>query len=163
MCDPKQFAHAVSLFELWVIEGKDSGIDAVQNASLHLVKLYGLALTLNFEGADEDLSDTSINRIDDEEYSVVLKKLSRIPFQYYGEIFDPLVVPPEEPVIGDITDDIADIFRDTVSALRTYREGNVHEAIWNWVFDFYSHWSAHATGGIRALDSYRREHLSRNV
>ena len=160
MCDSKKFATAVADFENWVIGGSDSGIEAVQNASIHLVTLYRLALSLKFSGTDDDINNESIERVDDTEYQKVLSKLSRIPFQYYGEVFDPLIIPPEEPVIGDITDDLADIYRDTVSALRAYNNGSTHEAVWYWLFCFNSHWADHATGGIRALDAYRREHLA---
>ena len=72
----------------------------------------------------------------------------------YGEVFDPLTIPSEEPVIGSIADDIIDIYRDVVTGLRAYRLGDLANARWEWAFNFAHHWGEHATGAIRALHAW---------
>jgi hypothetical protein len=69
----------------------------------------------------------------------------------YGEVFNPLIVPPEEPVLGSLSDDITDIYRDVVTGLREYEAGRRTQALWEWGFGFQAHWGEHATGAIRAL------------
>ena len=66
-------------------------------------------------------------------------------------MFDPLPVPPEEPVVGSLTDDIADIYRDVIPGLREYELGRRAQAVWEWGFGLRHHWGEHATGAIRAL------------
>ena len=83
----------------------------------------------------------------------------------YGEVLDPLPVPPEEPVIGSIADDVIDIYRDVVTGLRAYQAGNKTGALWEWGGGFRHHWGEHATGAIRAIHAWLAsnefEHLSK--
>jgi hypothetical protein len=81
----------------------------------------------------------------------VLQEAARLPVDNYGWIFDPLVVPPEEPVVASVADDIADIYRDVVTGLRLDQLGRRTEAVWHWSFYLSRHWGLHATGAIRAL------------
>jgi len=158
MSNIEKFAAAVSAYELWLMKEKDQGISLVLTASKHITNLYQHALELKFEGDDNDLSVGSMERISDKEYRNAVDSLSRLPLRYYSEVFETLVVPPESPVTGDLVDDLADIYSDTVSSLRAYQSGNVKEAVWNWEFNFHSHWGEHATSAIRCLYWYRREH-----
>jgi len=74
-----------------------------------------------------------------------------MPFQWYGEVFDPRPVPPEDPVVGDIADDLADIFSNVDRGLRAWEAGRREEAVWEWGFYLACHWGEHATSAIRAL------------
>src|SRR5262249_48569314 len=84
----------------------------------------------------------------------VFAAASRLPVDYYAEVFDPSVIPTEVPVIASIADDIADIYRDVVSGLGAYQVGRRAQAIWEWRFGFEHHWGGHATGAIRALHAW---------
>ena len=89
------------------------------------------------------------------EWRVVFTAAGRLPRDYYSELFDPLVVPGEQPpVIGSLSDDIADIYSDVMDGLRLYQAGNRAAAVWKWRFGVQHHWGAHATGAIRALHSW---------
>jgi hypothetical protein len=66
-------------------------------------------------------------------------------------VFDPLSVPPDEPVVGSLSDDLCDVYREVVSGLREYEAGRRAQAVWEWGFGLRHHWGKHATGAIRAL------------
>ena len=51
-----------------------------------------------------------------------------MPFQLYGEVFDSRRVPPEEPVVGDLADDLSDIYGDVNRGLLAFEAGRREEA-----------------------------------
>ena len=60
-------------------------------------------------------------------------------------------VPPEDHEIGDLADDVADIYRDLSAGLALVDAGHALEAQWELRFSFLTHWGRHASGAIRAL------------
>ncbi len=158
-----RFAEQASAFERWLLSGADEGADAARTCLIHLLDLYRMALELPREQAEEDDESTEEERVDKEEWSEAFKATRRLPFDQYAEVFDPLIFPPEAPVIGSLADDLADIYRDVVSGLRAYEQGNVAEAIWQWRFGLQFHWGAHATGAIRALHEWLTQNYSINA
>lgn len=66
----------------------------------------------------------------------VAEKLSR---DVYWEIFDPLEAQLPEAVLGSISDDLADIWRDVKPA--SLAEVNAGAAVWNWRFSTETHWA----------------------
>ena len=79
---------------------------------------------------------------------------ARLPFDYYGEVCDPSVLPPEGPAIGSLADDLADIDRDVVGGLRAFLAGRPAAAAEAWETWLWGHWGGHATGAIRALHAW---------
>ncbi len=67
----------------------------------------------------------------------------------YVTVFDPLL--PEEPALGRISDDVAEVCVDLAHGLRHYEEGRVAEALWWWQFSYLSSWGQHALQAQRAL------------
>lgn len=147
----EQFAHAANQFAAWAIQQEDSGAVAARNALRHITELYLAALALPASAASENAPDIDV---DIDEWKTICANCARFPLDYYGEIFDPLTMPPKEPVVGSIADDIADIYRDVVTGLRHYHAGRTDEAVWQWTFLFQVHWGEHATGAIRALHAW---------
>jgi hypothetical protein len=93
-----------------------------------------------------------------EEREAVRQACARLPLRYYSELFNPLSVPAqEEPTVGDLADDIADIFNDVLEGLRCFDYGRVPDAVWEWAFGFQSHWGRHASSAIRTLHAYLAE------
>jgi len=86
--------------------------------------------------------------------TAVRSRAAAIPLQHYSEIFSPLVSAPEEPVVGDLADDLLDIYRDVAVGLQLYEAGRIDDAIWHWGFNFQLHWGKHASSAIRALHCY---------
>ena len=50
----------------------------------------------------------------------VLSNAKSLPLQLYAEVFEPLILPPEKPVVGDLSDDLIDIYRDIKEGLILY-------------------------------------------
>lgn len=70
---------------------------------------------------------------------------------FYEEVFDPYRDPREEPVVGSVADDLADVYQDVRAGLLKWDRGERRNAVWAWRFDFTVHWSEHALGALRAI------------
>ena len=153
-----QFAAEAGRFRDWARDGTDSGELAVRNALTRILALYLAALELPPEWCDELADAPDAKGISDEErWAIDRSVAARLPFSDYARVFDPFVLPPEEPVIGPISDDIADIYRDVVSGLIEYEAGRGAQAVWEWGFQLRSHWGRHATDAIYALHIWLTE------
>ena len=60
----------------------------------------------------------------------------------------------KSPLVGDLADDIADIFSDVLTGLKCFDDGRMADAAWEWAFSFQTHWGRHASGAIRTLHAY---------
>ena len=156
----ERFAAAVAAFRDWA-RGTDTGEAAVRAALLHITRLYLAALELPAVRWDEVVNQPEADRVNDTEWRAVYDATARLPLDYYGSVFYPLIVPPEEsPSIGSVSDDIADLYRDTVSGLRALEAGLRAVAVWDWKFHFRHHWGKHATDAIGALHAWLAENAS---
>jgi uncharacterized protein DUF5063 len=146
----ERFLGLARRFEVWAAHGTDHGLAAARNGLRLIAQLYaaGQELPCLPDLADRDPEE---NLVSDEEWRQVFERAARLPFQYYSEVFNPLAVPPEDLVTGDLADDIADIFRDVVEGIRLFDRGLEDEALWEWVFGIRQHWGEHATSAMRAL------------
>lgn len=152
-----RFVLIAEHFARWAIDGKDEGATAARNGLLHLTRLYAAGLELpESPGVDDDDSDTA--GVDSLECQRVFCNSTRLPLNFYGEVFNPLPVPPEEPVTASLADDITDVYRDVVTGLCHFRAGRRARALWEWTFSLQYHWGGHATGAIRALHCWLATH-----
>lgn len=151
----EQFAAEAVRFEQWAHSNEPNAALAARTALLRISSLYTAALQLpspyTYAGDGQPCPD--VDRLSDDECAK-LSAFQAIPFDMYGEVFNPLLVPPDEPVIGSIADDITDVYRDVVTGLRAYQTGNRAGAIWEWGFHFHHHWGKHATGAIKAIHAW---------
>jgi hypothetical protein len=154
----ERFATEAAAFQQWARHGADTGERAVREALVRITRLYLAALELPPAWSEELASEPDAERVGEDEWRAVFAAASRLPVDYYAEVFDPSVIPPEVPVIASIADDIADIYRDVVSGLGAYQAGRRAQAIWEWGFGFEHHWGEHATGAIRALHAWLATH-----
>jgi hypothetical protein len=151
----ERFAAEAVAFREWAAWGTDAGEVATRNALLRVTRLYLAALELPPAWSQELADQPDAERVGDAEWRAVFAAAGRLPLDYYGTVFDPLIVPPNEsPVIGSLSDDIADIYRDVVSGLWAFEAGRPAAALWEWGFGFRHHWGEHATGAIRALHAW---------
>jgi hypothetical protein len=125
--------------------------DEWYRANLYLAKLYLAGLELPVV----DHADHSAETLPLCDYDRVRKRFVILPLGSYFKIFDPFAGladgKPEEPVVGGLGDDLADIYRDLKRALALWDLGQHRAAIWEWKFNFGCHWSEHATSALRAL------------
>ena len=81
----------------------------------------------------------------------IIRKLSR---DYYWCVFEPFEPQKPESMVGSISDDLADIWRDLKAGLTEIDSGkatSISDAVWHWRFSFETHWAQHAAGAIVAL------------
>ena len=143
------FAEAAREYCDWCENPGQNEGRAAEAALQFVARLYLLALDLRRPaGADLNLEG---ERPSDQSFHALCKRLALLPFQYYGVIFDPMPVPPEEPVVGDVADDLADIHRDLSEGLSLYDSDHPLEAEWCWRESFEYHWGRHASQALNAL------------
>jgi len=146
----------------WAIRIED-GDHGAANALRRIVALYQAALQLP-PASVEGTQDDPLEFAGTEGRERVRAACARLPLQYYSEQFDPLSVPSaEESTIGDIADDIADIFHDVQKGLWHFDRGRMPDAAWEWAFGFQSHWGRHAVCAMRALHAYLGENCSERL
>jgi hypothetical protein len=154
----EQFAGEAVKFREWVLSGSSSGKVAVREALGLVTRLYLTALALPpvWCGGHDHKPEAPAGSGDGQH--IYSRLAARLPFQHYGEVFNTLSVPPEQPVLGDLADDLADIFAEVDAGLRRYEAGRQTDAVWEWGFYLVHHWGEHATSAIRALHCYLVAH-----
>ena len=143
------FVSAAREFSDWCVSPAGTETEEARRALSHLVRLYTLALELQFP--DEMDCDRNGERADDATWKLVYRRAAALPFNYYSDVFDPQTVPSEEPEVGDLADDIADIYRDLSEGLDLSDAGLPSEAEWSFRHSFWTHWGRHASSAIKAL------------
>ena len=149
----EQFAAEALRFEQWAHSNEPNAALAARKTLLRISSLYTAALQLPSPYTYAGQPCRDVDRLSDDECAK-LSAFQAIPFDMYGEVYNPIVVPPDEPVIGSIDEDITDIYRDVVAGLRADQTGNRAGAIWEWGFHFHHHWGKHATGAIKAIHAW---------
>lgn len=129
-------------------EGDSLGPDPETNAAGWLARLYAAALTLPYRGGDNsdglpDLPTPQAER--------AKANLSAFLGRYYREYFDPDPTLADESGMGDVGDDLLDVYQDVRAGLVAYDRGEVSQAAWHWSFLHRIHWGRHAVGGLLAL------------
>jgi hypothetical protein len=150
--DPvEKFAREAATFEGWLLAGADRGADAVRECLLRVLDLYRAGIELPGEWSDELDGSADLEPVGEAEWRKAFEAARRLPLDHYSEVFNPTATPADAPVIGSVSDDLADIYRDVVTGLRAYERGDRMAAVWEWSFGLHSHWGAHATCAMRAL------------
>jgi Domain of unknown function (DUF5063) len=136
----------------WCEEPRSSDPRQLQHQALRLLaRLYAAALEL----PDVDVSDEDdAPDLPDVDSRSVLGSFKDLPFQYYREIFDPVVDKEDEAVVGDLADDLTDIYIDLKRGLALMDRGFEPRAVFEWRCTFGFHWGRHATSAMRALHCY---------
>ena len=149
----RRFGDEARRFVAWADGGSTPALDAPL-ALRHVVALYAAALELpqpwseRVSHGDAPEPPGLAARL-----AAVRSRAGTLPLQHYSEIFSPLVM-ADEPVVGDLADDLADIYREVAIGLHLLDAGFVDDAIWQWGFAFQVHWGEHASSAIRALHCY---------
>ena len=122
-------------------------VSDIQAASW-LCQLYAAALVLPEVGSENsdglpDLPPSLLER--------AKNNLAGFNGRYYREYFNPDVSLGDESVVGDIGDDLLDIYKDIRAGLLLFERGETKEALWHWAFLHRIHWGRHAVGAIFAL------------
>jgi hypothetical protein len=143
------FAAAAEAYCAWAESDAGNAKEEAQRARRLLAELFRRALDL-----PQLFADVKPPEIAADDYSRMFRRFGALPFNYYAECFDPLVVPAEEPVTADLADDLADIWRDVKSGLLLFARSELEAAAWQWRFHFVVHWGHHASAALYALQSW---------
>jgi hypothetical protein len=124
--------------------------EEVATAVRLLSQLYAQALELPSLFDEEDAPG-----LPHEEWVAIYKRFGALPFNYYATYSVPHDTQDPAPGIGDLADDLADIWRDLKGGLALYAQGNHAAAAWEWRDSFNIHWARHAAGALYALQCWR--------
>lgn len=121
----------------------------------HLIPtIYLAALSLpHVETTDAETARDITGEQWDCTFKTLQKKLAE--YDYYWEIFNPGEFEPEPPVSTLISDDLADMWRDSKAGLIHWDGASDtlrQQIVWDWRFSFHNHWSAHAVDALRTID-----------
>lgn len=84
----------------------------------------------------------------------IRQRLAEFPFQYYWNIRQVLSMDGAEPELGEIADDLGDIYKDVKEGLLAFQSDLKALAIWHWHQTWAMHWGAHAVSALRALHEH---------
>jgi hypothetical protein len=120
----------------------------LREATRHLARLYAAALELPDVGFTDHPDPPDLPKAD---WDAMFKSFGALPFNYYWEVYDPAIEDSDEPVVGDVADDLADLYSDLIKGLWLLGRGHKMAAVWHWKFTFGCHWGRHAVSALRAL------------
>jgi len=107
-------------------------------------------------GAD-DRGDVEFPRRGHAGWKEDVARIADLPLQYYRVVSNPLDVVDESTVVGDLCDDLADIYGDFWHGLQAYDAGATIYAVNYWRDSYRDHWGRHAVGAVSAIDAYFRQ------
>ena len=147
------FSECVGKLESWVVEDQETEYLSALKLAQILSELYSLGLQLPGPGT-ASTSSKEKEAMGESEMKEVLAAAQKLPIQYYHVALNPTDPSEENVGLGDLIDDVLDIYRDVVCANRQYASGNREIALWHWNFDMKTHWGDHATNALNALNNY---------
>lgn len=143
------FAERAAAFCAWVASAPSDEVSEARALRQHLAMLIAGALAL----PRVPYGQYDAEQPGKQEWDRVFKRAASLPFNYYSGT-DPLEVPTDVVTIGDLADDVADIWSDLMAGLRVYEEGRKNDAAIEWRARFDSHWGSHAADGLAALQHW---------
>ena len=145
------FATVARSFCAWA-EAQPGTVEAEVKMALRLLAdLSSAIMATPSLGCGENVEG---ERISDKEWKVIYKRFGSLPFNYYSTFFSPTKINEEESVVGDLADDLADMYRDIKDGLGLYDHGHIVEAVWSWRNSFQTHWGRHATNALYVLHTW---------
>lgn len=146
-----EFAHIAKGFCDWC-EGTTLPAPSDVLATTWLARLHAAALAL--PAVDSDNED-GLPPLPEPAAARAKANLSAFDGFCYREYFNPDPRLTDESCVGDVGDDLADIYRDVRGGLLLYESGQPVEALWHWSFLRQAHWGRHAVGAMFALQCAR--------
>jgi hypothetical protein len=148
------FADLAKEYCGWV-EGEPETAEHEHYLAVHyLARLYSAGLEIPLV---EPVGDFDEPEFTQDDYQRIHKRFAVLPFQYYYEVFNPFDIFAEktaEPEMGDVCDDLTDIYGDLKRGLILWEKGERENAVFIWNTNFGIHWGRHATSALRALHCF---------
>lgn len=144
------FAHLAAQYCAWAEGAAGDADQDLFLASRFVARLYLAGLELPDPAEPE--GDFCAPRITYEKYRQIYTRFTSLPLQYYREALNPAsVTQSEELTVGDLCDDLADIYLELKEGLSLWETGKREQAVFCWKASFGFHWGRHATSALRAL------------
>ncbi len=136
----------------------------VRSCASCLADLYGASVSLSLLSVEIDSAELIADVISTERARAIDRQISeKLNGQcLYWEVLDPRI--ESDPIVdglgvGDLADDIADIYREVKNGLFAFNRGPATEAIWHWQEGFRSHWGDHVVDALRGMHHIVRASL----
>jgi hypothetical protein len=128
-------------------EAPSLGADAESLASRWIARLHAAALELPVVACENDGEPD----LDEPAFTRAKNNLAAFNGWYYRDYFDPDPTLTDESGMGDVGDDLLDIYKDIKLGLLQFESGDANDAFWHWSFLHKIHWGRHAVGALTAL------------
>lgn len=125
-----------------------------KQAATWLARLHASALELPDV---EPENDDDPPKVPATSLALAEQNLGHFSGMYYRVVFDPRPELTEEPVMGDIGDDLLDTYKDIKVGLILHERSQNQEALWYWSFLHRVHWGKHAVDALAALHNIASE------
>ena len=129
-------------------EGESLGSSPQLAASTWLARLHSAALHLTEAEPD---NEEGLTELPTEPLAHAERNLKPFTGSFYRTVFDPDPRNTDEPVMGDIGDDLLDTYKDIKAGCVLCDDGRSQEALWYWSYMHRLHWGQHAVGALAAL------------
>ena len=144
----ENFAEIVRRYCVWA-ESSFGEIEVeMQTAQMILAELKYFVLDLPDDDSEDDIK---LEDVSTEQLKVVQSRYRNLPVDGYWTIFDPSKVEENEAVFTELSDDLADIYRDIKYGLTLFDAGHFSEAIWEWKFNYKIHWGRHLLSAQKVI------------
>lgn len=128
--------------------------EAREDVGVWLTQILAEMIHVIYSIPDDGLWDAGAGEEDGykkRDYNEVRGTLPKLPFQYYREVYEATDLQNDESSLGELYDDVADIYGDLRMGLFVHEHISPSEAERCWRQSFRYHWGEHATGALRAL------------
>ena len=120
-------------------------------AQMILAELNYFVLDLPDDDSEDDIE---LEDVSTEQWKVVQSRFRNLPVDGYWTIFDPSKTEDNKAVFTELSDDLADIYRDIKYGLILFDAGHFSEAIWEWTFHYKIHWGRHLLSAQKVIYSW---------
>lgn len=134
------------------IESNEHNIRSVRQTILALMQ----GIPYLIANKDEESKSCNFPRRGYDDWAHDVARMKCLPLQYYRVAFDRLKIEEETAVIGDVCDDLVDIYGELWHGLQAHDAGATDYAIAHWRDSYRFHWGLHANGAICAIDAFLR-------
>jgi hypothetical protein len=141
------FAEIVEEFCKWVESEPGEPQGELMRAVELVARLYaGFLPRLHIDADYGDYQHLEVDR------HKLQKRFAVLPVQYYWETLAPLPVDQDAKTgMGDICDDLMDIYGELKNGLELWQRGEREAAMKHWKSGFVIHWGEHAVSSMQTL------------
>lgn len=157
----KAFYNSATSYCSKIEKSNSNGIEYLRIIQLELLELYRNALNIP---KIDFLTDCEYdNKLDKEEFEKTMNIISNQldKNRYYWMTLNPTKIETEsEIVLGDLLDDLSDIYKDLKYSLMIYNLNKIdckEIAIFDFKFDFETHWNNHCVNALYGINYFIKQ------